>query len=85
MSLLLLPLIKNDELLFYDIYSFIHSKQNEIRDVMKYGVTGERIIFAHPAKLPSHIKYAQKMNVEKMTADTEMELLKISEIFPEAK
>ena len=52
---------------------------------MKYGVTGESIIFAHPAKLPSHIKYAKKMNVEMMTADSESELVKISEHFPEAK
>ena len=52
---------------------------------MKYGVNAERIIFANPAKLPSHIKYAKKMNVEKMTADSEMELLKISELFQKAK
>ena len=61
------------------------ASKNEIRLLMKYGVTGERIIFAHPAKLPSHIKYAKKMNVKMMTADSESELVKISEHFPEAK
>ncbi|XP_076668582.1 ornithine decarboxylase 1-like [Andrena cerasifolii] len=61
------------------------ASESEIRQVMKYGVTAERIIFAHPAKLPSHIKYARKMNVQKMTADSESELVKISELFPEAK
>ncbi|XP_076669168.1 ornithine decarboxylase 2-like isoform X3 [Andrena cerasifolii] len=61
------------------------ASKNEIREVMKYGVSAERIIFAHPAKLPSHIKYAKKMNVEMMTADSESELVKISELFPEAK
>lgn len=65
--------------------SFDCASKNEIRQVMKYGVNAERIIFANPAKLPSHIKYAQKMNVEKMTADSEMELLKINELFQKAK
>ena len=61
------------------------ASKKEIRQVMKYGVNAERIIFANPAKLPSHIKYAQKMNVEKMTADSESELVKINELFPKAK
>lgn len=52
---------------------------------MKYGVIAERIIFANPTKCPSHIKFAKKMNVDKMTADSEIELLKINDLFPEAK
>lgn len=52
---------------------------------MQYGVQGEQIIFAHPTKLPSHIRYAKKVNVEQMTVDSETELSKIKEIFPEAK
>ncbi|KAL6438466.1 hypothetical protein ACFW04_004515 [Cataglyphis niger] len=60
------------------------SKQ-EIEQVMRHGVHGDRIIFAHPAKYPSHIKYAKKMGVEQMTVDSESELFKIKDFFPEAK
>ncbi|KAM0735417.1 Ornithine decarboxylase [Formica fusca] len=60
------------------------SKQ-EIEQVMRHGVHGDRIIFAHPAKYPSHIKYAKKMGVKQMTVDSESELLKIKNLFPEAK
>lgn len=45
----------------------------------------ERIIFANPTKWPVHLKFAKKMNVDKMTVDSEMEIVKINEIFPEAK
>ncbi|XP_012230173.1 ornithine decarboxylase 1-like isoform X2 [Linepithema humile] len=60
------------------------SKQ-EIAQVMQYNVQGERIIFAHPMKLPSHIKYSKKVGVEQMTVDSESELKKIKEYFPKAK
>ncbi|XP_018369828.1 PREDICTED: ornithine decarboxylase 2-like isoform X1 [Trachymyrmex cornetzi] len=60
------------------------SKQ-EIAQVMQYDVQGERIIFAHPNKLPSHIKYSRNVGVERMTVDSELELTKIKELFPEAK
>lgn len=52
---------------------------------MQCGVQGEQIIFAHPFKLPSHIKYAKKMGVKQMTVDSETELWKIKAFFPEAK
>lgn len=53
--------------------------------VMKLGVSPNRIIFANPAKWTTHIKFAKTMNVEKMTVDSEMEIIKIKDIFPEAK
>lgn len=52
---------------------------------MQHGVCGERIIFAHPMKYASHITYAKKMDVKQMTVDSENELLKIKDLFPEAK
>lgn len=52
---------------------------------MRYGVHGDRIIFAHPTKYPSHIKYARKVGIKQMTIDSEAELFKIKDIFPEAK
>ncbi|EFN89085.1 Ornithine decarboxylase [Harpegnathos saltator] len=60
------------------------SKQ-EIKQVMQHGVHGDRIIFAHPAKYPSHIIYAKKVDVKQMTVDSEYELFKIKDFFPEAK
>lgn len=61
------------------------ASEQEIRQVMQYGVQPDRIIFANPYKSPSHIKYAKKMNVDQITADSELELLKIKDLYPEAK
>ncbi|XP_012536788.1 ornithine decarboxylase 1 [Monomorium pharaonis] len=61
------------------------ASEQEIRQVMQYGVQADRIIFANPYKTPSHIKYAKKMNVDQITADSELELLKIKDLYPEAK
>ncbi|KAK2581901.1 hypothetical protein KPH14_002358 [Odynerus spinipes] len=65
--------------------SFDCASEREIQQVMRYGVTGDRIIFANPTKCPSHIKFAEKVGVDKMTADNELELLKIKDLFPKAK
>ncbi|XP_071563976.1 ornithine decarboxylase-like [Temnothorax nylanderi] len=59
--------------------------KEEIAQVRKHNVQGERIIFANPNKLPSHIKYAKEQGVAQMTVDNEIELMKIKELFPEAK
>ena len=45
----------------------------------------DRIIFANPVKTPSQIRYARKVGVSKMTADSIWELRKIKELYPEAK
>lgn len=65
--------------------SFDCASKQEIEQVMRYGVHGDRIIFAHPTKYPSHIKYARKVGVEQMTVDSENELFKIKDLFSEAK
>lgn len=52
---------------------------------MEFGVSGDRIIYANPVKAVSHIDYARKVGVYRMTADSEMELVKIKEHFPDAK
>ncbi|XP_014232598.1 ornithine decarboxylase 2-like [Trichogramma pretiosum] len=61
------------------------ASKNEIVTVLAYGVHPDRIIFANPVKTPSQIKYAQKVGVSKMTADSMWELRKIKEFYPEAK
>lgn len=52
---------------------------------MQCGVQSDRIIFANPTKCPSHIKFAKKKNISQMTVDGELELLKIKDLYPEAK
>lgn len=52
---------------------------------MQYGVHANRIVFANPCKFPSHIKYAKKMGINQLTVDNELELLKIKDLYQEAK
>lgn len=54
-------------------------------DVMSCNVPANRIIFANAVKFPSHIEFAKKVGVKKMTADSECELIQIKKIYPEAK
>lgn len=57
----------------------------EIAQVMKLGVSPSRIIYANPCKQKSFLKYAAKQGVDKMTFDNEAELVKIKDLYPEAK
>ncbi|XP_043260342.1 ornithine decarboxylase 2-like isoform X1 [Colletes gigas] len=65
--------------------NFDCASEQEIRLVMKHGVSAERIIFANPTKLPSHIRFAKMANVFRTTVDSESEILKMKDLFPEAK
>lgn len=56
-----------------------------MRDVLALGVNPERIIYANPCKMISHLKFAASCGVKKMTFDCEAELLKVKEYFPDAK
>ncbi|XP_076643218.1 ornithine decarboxylase 1-like [Halictus rubicundus] len=61
------------------------ASEQEIKDILVHGIPVNRIIFANPTKLPSHIKFARKVNVDRLTVDSEAELVKIKAMFPEAK
>jgi ornithine decarboxylase len=61
------------------------ASKGEISQVMKLGVDASRIIYANPCKQKSFIKYAAKHNVDMMTFDNEAELVKVKELFPNAK
>ncbi len=50
--------------------------QGEIQQALSLGVTPDKIIYAHPTKPMSHIKYARTHGVDVMTFDSEEELLK---------
>ena len=57
----------------------------EIEQVLRLGVSPERIIYAQPCKTKSFIRYAAKEGVRQMTFDNTDELYKIKEIFPDAQ
>ncbi|KAJ8710225.1 hypothetical protein PYW07_009591 [Mythimna separata] len=57
----------------------------EIELVTSIGVAPERIIFANPAKMASHIRYASAVGVDVMTFDSENELMKIKQLMPHAR
>ncbi|KAJ7993725.1 hypothetical protein DPEC_G00257650 [Dallia pectoralis] len=59
--------------------------QGEIEQVLSLGVTPSKIIYAHPCKQESHIKYAEAHGVQMMTFDSEEELFKISRCHESAK
>ncbi|KAL7276844.1 Ornithine decarboxylase [Rhizina undulata] len=60
------------------------SKQ-EIQQVLECGVSPKRIIYAHPCKTASYIRYAAEEDVKMMTFDNAEELYKIKKYFPEAQ
>lgn len=45
----------------------------------------QRVIFANPAKIASHIRHAAAMGVNVMSFDNEIELHKIKQHHPDAK
>ncbi|XP_076608940.1 ornithine decarboxylase-like isoform X2 [Chaetodon auriga] len=57
----------------------------EIQLALSLGVTPDKIIYAHPTKPPSHIRYACAHGVDIMTFDNEDELQKISLFHTKAK
>ncbi|OQV13176.1 Ornithine decarboxylase [Hypsibius exemplaris] len=57
----------------------------EITKVLSLGVEPDRIIYAHPCKTASHIRFAAETNVRMTTFDNEPELHKIKQLHPTAK
>lgn len=57
----------------------------EIELITSLGVEPERIIFANPAKMASHIRYSSAVGVDCMTFDSETELVKIKQYMPHAQ
>jgi ornithine decarboxylase len=73
------------KLLAYLGAGFDCASKGEIKKVMDLGVSADRIIYANPCKQSSYIRFAQEVGVETMTFDNEQELLKIKQIYPNAK
>jgi ornithine decarboxylase len=57
----------------------------EMQTMLGLGVDPAKLIYAHPCKPPSHVRYALEHGVELMTFDNEDELQKIQSIHPAAK
>ena len=66
-------------------YSLVYFYQKEIQLVLDAGASPDRIIFAHPYKQESHLRFAQEKGVRLMTFDTEEELYKVKRVHPEAQ
>jgi len=61
------------------------ASKNEMAMALQAGVRPEDIIFAHPAKQVSHLRYASSKGVKRMTFDNEDELRKIAAEYPGAE
>ncbi len=53
--------------------------------VLSLGVQPERIIYANACKQASMIRFAREVHVRVMTFDNATELIKIKQLYPEAK
>ena len=53
--------------------------------ILQLGVPPDKIIYAHPCKQISHLKYAASNGVSMMTFDNEAEIYKIKEHFQSAR
>ncbi|KAK9456914.1 pyridoxal-dependent decarboxylase [Dipodascopsis uninucleata] len=61
------------------------ASKKEMDLILSYGVSPSRIIYAHPCKVASFIRFANQHRVHKMTFDNAEELYKIQRYFPDAE
>ncbi len=61
------------------------ASKTEIQSILDLGVSTDRIIYANPCKQSTYIEFAKEKGVDCMTFDNEDELIKIKEIFPNAR
>jgi ornithine decarboxylase len=65
--------------------NFDCASKHELINALSITNNPERIIFANPCKVPSHLIYARNNNIAMMTFDSIEELEKIYNIYPEAQ
>lgn len=61
------------------------ASRGELELMLNLGVPASRIIFAHPCKRPSDIKFSREHGVALTTFDTESELHKLAELYPSSR
>lgn len=66
-------------------FGFDCASKSEIDQILKMGVSPDRIIYANPCKVNSFIRYSRDVKVVRSTFDNEMELHKIKKFFPDAE
>lgn len=64
--------------------NFDCASKAEIEKVLELTHDTQRILYAHPCKQMSHLRYAKEVGVEMMTFDNEFELEKILHVYREA-
>ena len=65
--------------------NFDCASKNELRNALSITNNPDRIIFANPCKVSSHIIFARENNINRMTFDCLEELEKIHTIYPDAQ
>lgn len=65
--------------------SFDCASPAEMEAILQTGTPASEIIYAHPCKSRSSLQFARSVGVDLMTFDSEEELLKIRDVFPEAR
>jgi len=65
--------------------NFDCASKNELKNVLSIVNNPDRIIFANPCKVSSHLTYARDNNIAMMTFDSMEELEKIHNLYPEAQ
>lgn len=65
--------------------NFDCASKSEMEKIMQLTKDPDRIIFANPCKITTHLQYAKQHKISLMTVDSENELHKIKTHYPEAK
>jgi ornithine decarboxylase len=65
--------------------NFDCASKTEIQQILGAGIAANRIIYANPTKMKSHITYAKSSGVDLMTFDNVFELEKIAECYPTSR
>jgi len=61
------------------------ASKTEMQQVLSLGVEPQRVVYAHPCKVASHIEFAKKKGVRRMTFDSSAELHKVAKRHPGAQ
>ncbi len=70
----------------YEGVGFDCASPNEMKDALTYGnVASDQLLYAHPIKEEHNLLEARKMGVNRMTADSCEEIVKIATLHPEAE
>jgi len=57
----------------------------EVQRVLTLGARPQDVVWSHPCKLRSHLRYVRTKNVNLMSFDNEQELVKVAAEFPDAR